>query len=123
MSSRPLREFKLKNKLEKEKPFLLQVRKAQTNSQLRFLITNASDQRVRLLQSLVMSYFGDPPQTRMPSKTADKLLQSGRYAFVKKHFQPTKKLNSLAEARSLLLKIVSPLKILVSNILSTKKAR
>ena len=120
MSSKPLKNIQLRKKLSQEKPFLLQIRKAKTNQQLRFLITNATNQQIRLLQSLVISYFSTPEIPISPLNFK-RLKLSRKLAFIKKHFQPTKILSSVAEARATLHKMLQPLKILVSNILDSSR--
>ena len=121
MSSKPLKNFQLRRKLVQEKPFLLQIRKAKSNQQLRFLITNATNQQIRLMQSLIMGYFSSPEIPISPASYRQ-LKQTRKLAFLKKQFKPVKTLNSLAEARALLYKVPSCVRILVSNIVSAKKA-
>ena len=100
------------------KDFIRKVNRCKSVRHMRKVVEAASNDEIRLLQNVIISHFCNDQEVPINSHSYKKLKDSRKLPFIKKAFCPVRTLNAVKEARDLLLKCLSVLKIFTRNILS-----
>lgn len=118
MSKRPLKFMNLTAAIQQHKDFIRKVNRTKSTRHMRKVVEAATNDEIRLLQNIIISHFCDIQEVPINSHGYKKLKDSKKLPFIKKAFCPTRTLNAIKDARAILLKCLSVLKIFTRNISS-----
>ena len=105
----------LRQAIISEKDWLRQINRTKNINHLRALIAGATPQQIRCLQCIVLAIMdNDIP---IDQRSFKKIKNSRKYSFIQKYFAASSKtLGALEEARKLILKIVTVIRLFTANI-------
>ena len=110
--------MQLRQQIINHKDFLRKCSKATNDRALRRLIITASPHEIRVLQNIIIAHVDKVQSIPISSKSYKKLIMARKMKFIQKYFAPAKTLGAIEDARNLILKIITVLKIFVKNIVS-----
>lgn len=111
-----MKHMALREAIISEKDWLRRINRTRNINHLRALIAGATPKQIRCLQCIVLAHMGN--DIPIDKRSYHKLQRSRKYSFIKKYFTPSKTLGALEEARKLILKIVSVIRLFTANITS-----
>ena len=113
-----MKRMALRQAIISEKDWLRKINRTKNIAHLRNLIAEATDKQIRTLQCIVLAHMDDQ-SIPIDSRSFKKLKSSRKLAFIRKYFSPSKTLGAIQEARKLILKIVSVIRLFTANVASS----
>ena len=107
----------LRQAIVSEKEWLKRINRTRNINHLRALVAGATPQQIRCLQCIIVAVVGN--EIPIDKRSYKKLQTSRKYSFIKKYFTASKTLGALEEARKLILKIVTDIRLFTANITSS----
>ena len=117
MSSKPLRFLALRKATISEEKFIKKLHHSRDVKKTKSLILNATPFQIRVIDSIVKAHNCPKQRRKICQRSYRKIEKAKKLKYIRKHFSPDLKLESIDKTKKSLVKIIPLLRIFTSSVL------